>query len=194
MQKIAMENLGKLISMRFAGAETDRGNFDLHINPLLNKKNCLVSLNGEQPVAFVTCQVFPRTATTLWTNYASIEHLATDSSCRQRGHGSKLLQFALKKLKNEGVQFASLKVNDLSLMPYYQRLGFQVIRCSAARHSPGAELAMLLGSPKQTARARLVDAAMMRIVLRIDFPKEMWLPTAIYLVVGYVIMSNDLGR
>ena len=168
VRKIAMDNLDRLGNGVASEEETSECFAGLECL-LLQKENCFVSLVGDTPVAFLTYTKVPKTFKTLWKDYAKVEQLATDSAWRKHGHGSALLTLALEKFEKEGAQFATLQINDLSLLDYYKKFGFQSVWKYSSPYNTLAHLTVKLGPPAESVTARAVDAVVMRAKPHIDF-------------------------
>ncbi len=123
VRQLALDNLYKLVSLN-PGVKLESA-FARNVEPCLKPDNCLVALEDERLVGFVTYEKTPRTVSTLWRSLAEVHHLAVDSTLQKQGHGKVLLREALSRLEKDGVEGVTLRITDFTLERYYEKFGFR---------------------------------------------------------------------
>ncbi len=125
VQRIASQHIGRLASVSIH----DKGENDILSSKILPafttdalQKDVLI-LEG-RVVGFHNYQI-----TKLWHGtYGHFRQLAIDASYQKAGYGSLLFQHSLVECKEKGVNVITFEITTSSLVSYYQKFGFRVLR------------------------------------------------------------------
>lgn len=138
-RNIATQNIGRLTSVpRNHEKERDRDLAEEQIMPAFDNAKMIrdvLSENGRL-IGFHNYQIIKEP---IDGKCAYFKHLAVRAEDQNQGFGSQLFKHALEVCCKKDVQMVFLHITDITLVPYYQKFGFQVIRWPAEDWEEGSD-------------------------------------------------------